>query len=104
MKSFHPLVKGIPIRVGRKEITCLRDLEKVLLWLAPVSEIFTSMGKGVWHLILGFFVSVSRRLAHLSSNSGKRQSSVSTLLSHTSANQTFDVLPTARILTVTFSI
>ena len=37
LKSFHPLVKGIPIRVGRKEITCLRDLEKVLLWLAPVS-------------------------------------------------------------------
>lgn len=38
LKSFHPLVKGIPIRVGRKEITCLRDLEKVLLWLAPVSD------------------------------------------------------------------
>ena len=38
LKAFHPLVKGIPIRVGRKEITCLRDLEKVLLWLAPVSE------------------------------------------------------------------
>ena len=37
LKAFHPLVKGIPIRVGRKEITCLRDLEKVLLWLAPVS-------------------------------------------------------------------
>lgn len=37
LKSFHPLVTGIPYRVGRKEITCLRDLEKVLLWLAPVS-------------------------------------------------------------------
>ncbi|KAL9638703.1 MAG: hypothetical protein Q9164_001376 [Protoblastenia rupestris] len=35
LKNFHPLVTGIPIRVGRKEITCLRDLEKVLLWLAP---------------------------------------------------------------------
>ncbi|KAL9600872.1 MAG: hypothetical protein Q9219_002914 [cf. Caloplaca sp. 3 TL-2023] len=38
LKNFHPLVRGIPYRVGRKEITCLRDLEKVLLWLAPVSK------------------------------------------------------------------
>ena len=37
LKDFHPLVNGIPYRVARKEITCLRDLEKVLLWLAPVS-------------------------------------------------------------------
>ena len=37
LKTFHPLVTGIPVRVGRKEITCLRDLEKVLLWLSPVS-------------------------------------------------------------------
>ncbi|MCJ1479706.1 copper-binding transcription factor [Lambiella insularis] len=37
LKEFHPLVSGIPYRVARKEITCLRDLEKVLLWLAPVS-------------------------------------------------------------------
>ena len=37
LKSFHPLVSGLPYRVARKEITCLRDLEKVLLWLAPVS-------------------------------------------------------------------
>ncbi|MCJ1466100.1 copper-binding transcription factor [Pseudocyphellaria aurata] len=35
LKNFHPLVTGIPYRVGRKEITCLRDLEKVLLWRAP---------------------------------------------------------------------
>ena len=49
LKDFHPLVKGIPIRVGRKEITCLRDLEKVLLWLAPVS---------------GFHQIRERRLAH----------------------------------------
>ena len=38
LKNFHPLVSGIPHRVARKEITCLRDLEKVLLWLAPVSK------------------------------------------------------------------
>lgn len=37
LRAFHPLVRSIPYRVGRKEITCLRDLEKVILWLAPVS-------------------------------------------------------------------
>ena len=37
LRAFHPLIKSIPHRVGRKEITCLRDLEKVVLWLAPVS-------------------------------------------------------------------
>lgn len=41
LKDFHPLVMGIPYRVGRKEITCLRDLEKVLLWLAPVSHLYS---------------------------------------------------------------
>ena len=38
LKDFHSLVNGLPYRVARKEITCLRDLEKVLLWLAPVSR------------------------------------------------------------------
>ena len=49
LKNFHPLVTGIPVRVGRKEITCLRDLEKVLLWLSPVS---------------GSRIASDRRLAH----------------------------------------
>ncbi|KAF6236505.1 hypothetical protein HO173_005286 [Letharia columbiana] len=35
LKAFHQLVKSIPYRVGQKQITCLRDLEKVILWLAP---------------------------------------------------------------------
>ncbi len=38
LKAFHPLVNSIPYRVRRKEITCLRDLEKVILYLAPVSR------------------------------------------------------------------
>ena len=37
LKAFHHLVNSIPYRVGQKQITCLRDLEKVILWLAPVS-------------------------------------------------------------------
>ena len=54
LKDFHPLIKGIPFRVARKEITCLRDLEKVLLWLAPVST-SSSSGKrsSVAHGVLG---------------------------------------------------
>ena len=53
LKDFHPLINGIPYRVGRKEITCLRDLEKVLLWLAPVSG-FNHVGKRSFAYVLGF--------------------------------------------------
>lgn len=38
LKNYHRFVTSIPYRVARKEITCLRDLEKVLLLLAPVSR------------------------------------------------------------------
>lgn len=51
LKSFHPLVKGIPYRVNRKEITCLRDLEKVLLWLAPVSESCIVRQRSLAHIV-----------------------------------------------------
>jgi len=37
LKDFHPLVHGLPRRICQKEITCLRDLEKTLIFLAPVS-------------------------------------------------------------------
>lgn len=54
LKDFHPLIAGIPYRVGRKEITCLRDLEKVLLWLAPVSGSSIHRGRSLAHaFILG---------------------------------------------------
>ncbi|KAI9792489.1 MAG: copper-binding transcription factor [Candelina submexicana] len=35
LKDFHPLIKDVPHRIGRREITCLRDLEKTLIYLAP---------------------------------------------------------------------
>ncbi|KAJ9312564.1 hypothetical protein DTO271D3_7111 [Paecilomyces variotii] len=35
LKPFHDLVKSVPQRIANKEIACLRDLEKTLLWLAP---------------------------------------------------------------------
>lgn len=45
LKPFHDLVKSVPQRIANKEIACLRDLEKTLLWLAPVSK---SRNRGVW--------------------------------------------------------
>ncbi|THX41825.1 hypothetical protein D6D11_08391, partial [Aureobasidium pullulans] len=35
LKDFHPLVRGVPRRIGSREITTLRDLEKTLIFLAP---------------------------------------------------------------------
>ncbi|KAF1992094.1 hypothetical protein K402DRAFT_78847 [Aulographum hederae CBS 113979] len=37
LQEFHPLIKDIPRRIGAKDITNLRDLEKTLIFLAPVS-------------------------------------------------------------------
>lgn len=37
LKDFHPLIEGVPERIGNKEIKNLRDLEKTLIFLAPVS-------------------------------------------------------------------
>ena len=39
LKPFHPLVESIPQLVENEEIACLRDIEKTLLWLAPVSDL-----------------------------------------------------------------
>lgn len=49
LKAFHQLVKSIPYRVGQKQITCLRDLEKVILWLAPVSGSFQYWERSLAH-------------------------------------------------------
>jgi hypothetical protein len=35
LKDFHPLIKDVPRRIGAKNISNLRDLEKTLLFLAP---------------------------------------------------------------------
>lgn len=39
LKAFHPLVIDCPRRIKEKEVLCLRDLEKTLLLIAPVSEL-----------------------------------------------------------------
>lgn len=38
LKEFHPLVQEVPSRIGNKDIKNLRDLEKTLIFLAPVSH------------------------------------------------------------------
>lgn len=38
LKDFHPLIESVPERIGNKEIKNLRDLEKTLIFLAPVSH------------------------------------------------------------------
>jgi hypothetical protein len=35
LKNFHPIVKDCPRRIHGKEIVCLRDLEKTLIFMAP---------------------------------------------------------------------
>lgn len=40
-KDFHPLLLECPRKIQEKQIVCLRDLEKTLLLVAPVSELLT---------------------------------------------------------------
>ncbi len=49
LQPFHQLIKTIPYRVSRKDITCLRDLEKVILWLAPVSGSYYVWARSLAH-------------------------------------------------------
>lgn len=44
LKTFHPLVIDCPRRIKEKEILCLRDLEKTLLLIAPVSDLQRDFG------------------------------------------------------------
>ena len=37
LAEFHDLIQSVPSRIGNKEIKNLRDLEKTLIFLAPVS-------------------------------------------------------------------
>jgi hypothetical protein len=46
LKEFKPIVVDIPHRIRSKQIICLRDVEKTLLFMAPVSQLLHD--KGVW--------------------------------------------------------
>lgn len=50
-KSFHVLARSVPQRVKQNNITCLRDLEKTLLLLAPVSDDCPKVSKSYAHLL-----------------------------------------------------
>lgn len=65
LKDFHPLVRDVPRRIGAKNISNLRDLEKTLLFLAPVSTRARSMKGTLAECIRGvkeFSVSISSYL------------------------------------------
>jgi hypothetical protein len=52
-KAFHPLVLECPRKIQEKQIVCLRDVEKTLLLLAPVSELRDDKGaRGVTYRAL----------------------------------------------------
>lgn len=46
LKPFEAIVLDIPGRIRSKDIICLRDIEKTLIFKAPVSQLLT--GNGVW--------------------------------------------------------
>ena len=46
LKDFQSIVLDIPRRIRDKNIICLRDLEKTLIFMAPVSQLLTDTG--VW--------------------------------------------------------
>ncbi|KAK8254747.1 hypothetical protein HDK77DRAFT_369444 [Phyllosticta capitalensis] len=50
LREFHPLIKDVPSRIGSKDITNLRDLEKTLIFLAPVSTKCSTISSCVAHL------------------------------------------------------
>ena len=55
MKDFHPLIQDVPRRIGEKNICNLRDLEKTLVFLAPVSGIrYLSESAKAYCILRGF--------------------------------------------------
>ncbi|KAI8227524.1 Zinc finger transcription factor ace1 [Colletotrichum sp. SAR 10_96] len=44
LKDFEPIVLDVPRLIRDKEIICLRDLEKTLIFMAPVSQALTDTG------------------------------------------------------------
>lgn len=46
LKDFEPIILDIPRRIRSKQIICLRDVEKTLLFMAPVSQLLEN--DGVW--------------------------------------------------------
>jgi len=47
LKDFHPLIQEVPARIGSKDIITLRDLEKTLIFLAPVSSSVDQLDRAI---------------------------------------------------------
>ncbi len=43
-KAFHPILLECTTKINKKDIVCLRDLEKTILFLAPVSQLCIHTG------------------------------------------------------------
>ncbi|KAF1836704.1 zinc finger transcription factor ace1 [Decorospora gaudefroyi] len=55
LKDFHSLIEDVPRRIGEKNIRNLRDLEKTLIFLAPVSGIrYLSESAKAYCILRGF--------------------------------------------------
>lgn len=53
LKDFYPIIRDCPRRINEKEIVCLRDLEKTLVFMAPVSDLHSDdVVRGVAHRLL----------------------------------------------------
>jgi hypothetical protein len=52
LKEFHPLIEDIPRRIGARFISNLRDLEKTLFFLAPVSPSILDSVRAIAHALL----------------------------------------------------
>ncbi|KAF1808385.1 hypothetical protein P152DRAFT_405635, partial [Eremomyces bilateralis CBS 781.70] len=61
LQEFHPLIDDIPRRIGSGEISNLRDLEKVLILLAPVSPHTILCGSQAYHSMSGKTIAVSSK-------------------------------------------
>ncbi|KAI1455689.1 hypothetical protein F4805DRAFT_435208 [Annulohypoxylon moriforme] len=54
LKDFRPIVNDCPRRIQENQIVCLRDLEKTLIFMAPVSQLMKDTGicgvtyRGLW--------------------------------------------------------
>ena len=94
LKPFGPLVQSIPHRIFSKDITCLRDLEKTFIHLAPVSR---PLNLGFKNVAYSLYLRVKTYSASKASYIGFCEFSIQCI--HTAAshlNQQDQRLPTDR--------
>ena len=65
LKEYHNLIQSLPQRIGDRNITCLRDLEKTLIYLAPVSTNFALGEEPLAYAILSMKSNAKSAAAYL---------------------------------------